>query len=84
MKFKTCSDAIVYECWAINKYKPKWNKQSKKNDALTINIDVEEKWKLYKEIRPVKPIKYESTGFIWKTIAFIYALGMVLKLLGFI
>lgn len=83
IKWKSKSDAQVMETYYINKYKPCYNKQNKRNDALTIKLD-EGTWKLYKEIRPVKALKYQPTGFIWKSIAFIYAAAMVLKLLGLI
>lgn len=83
-KYKTKCDAIVMETYYINLFQSRYNKQNKKNDTLTINIDDKQEWKLYKEIRPTKQVKYESTGFIWKTIAFIYVVGMVMKLLGLI
>ena len=82
-KYKTRADAQIMEVVEINRYKPKFNKLNKQNDSMTLEIK-ENQWKLYKEIRPTKPIKYESTGFIWKTIAFIYAATMVAKLLGLI
>lgn len=82
-KHKTEADALLLEQYYISKYSPKYNKMGQSRDIPTIQLD-EKEWKLYKEIRPVKPVKYESTGFIWKTIAFIYVVGMVAKLLGLI
>ena len=82
-KHKTEADALLLEQFYISKYSPKYNKMGQCRDIPTIQLE-EKEWKLYKEIRPTKPIKYESTGFIWKTIAFIYAVAMVMKLLGLI
>ena len=58
MKHKTKSDAQVWEVWLINKYKPKFNKLNKKNDALTINLG-EENWKVYQVLnKQVEKVKY--------------------------
>lgn len=82
-KYKTRADAQIMEVVEINRCKPKFNKLNKQTDSMTLEIK-ENNWKLYKEIRPSKPVKYESTGFIWKCIAFIYAVFMLAKLLGLI
>ena len=81
-KYKTKCDAIVMETYYINLFSSKFNKQNKKNDGLTIEIDDKQEWKLYKTIREVKPIQYKSTDFVWKSIAFIYLIYMILKLVG--
>ena len=58
MKHKTKSDAQVWEVWLINKYKPKYNKLNKKNDALTIDLG-EENWKVYQVLnKQVEKVKY--------------------------
>lgn len=36
---KTVSDSIVYEAYLIAKYKPKYNKEFKSDDELTIQLD---------------------------------------------
>jgi excinuclease UvrABC nuclease subunit len=82
-KHKTEADALLLEQFYISKYSPKYNKMGQSRDIPTIQLE-EKEWKLYKEIKPIKPLKYESTGFIWKLIAFIYLLGMVMKLIGLI
>ena len=59
MKHKTKSDAQVWEVFLINKYKPKYNKLNKKNDALTINLG-EEDWKVYQVLnKQVEKVKYK-------------------------
>ena len=59
MKHKTKSDAQVWEVWLINKYKPKYNKLNKKNDALTINLG-DEDWKVYQVLnRQFEKVKYK-------------------------
>ena len=59
MKWKTKSDAQVIEVYLINKYKPKFNKLNKKNDALTINLG-EENWKVYQVLnRQLKKVEYK-------------------------
>lgn len=80
MPLKTKSDAIIFETYLINKYKPKFNKQSKKNDAITLNIDIEEKWKLYKVVRrlnvaPTKPMS------IWKSFLLRAGMGIIFLLI---
>ena len=50
IKWKTKSDAQVMEVYFINKYKPKFNKQDKRSDALTIQLD-EKEWKTYQVLK---------------------------------
>ncbi|HSQ88722.1 GIY-YIG nuclease family protein [Romboutsia sp.] len=82
-KYKTKSDAQIMEVVEINRYKPKYNKLNKQNDDMTLDI-IENKWKLYREIRPTKPLRVQNTGFMWKVVAFIYLMFMLGKLLGLI
>ena len=59
MKHKTKSDAQVWEVYLINKYKPKFNKLNKKDDALTIDLG-EENWKVYQVLnRQAEKVKYK-------------------------
>ena len=67
--WKTKSDAQIMEVYFINKYKPKYNKQDKRLDNLTLKLD-EKEWKLYKGLkRQIK--RYEPEGGIltWIMIA---------------
>ena len=67
--WKTKSDAQIMEVYFINKYKPKFNKQDKRLDNLTIQLE-EKEWKLYKGLkRQIK--RYEPEGGIltWVMIA---------------
>ena len=76
MKHRTKSDAQVWETYLINKYKPRYNKLNKKNDALTINLG-EEDWKVYQVLKqPNTRSKKASWGCLtWITIlALIYAI----------
>lgn len=82
-KYKTKSDAQIMEVVEINRYKPIYNKLNKQNDSMTLDIK-ENEWKLYKQIRPIKPLQKQNTGFVWKLVAFMYLLYMILKLIGII
>ena len=50
IKWKTKSDAQVMEVYFINKYKPKFNKQDKRSDTLTIELE-EKEWKTYQVLK---------------------------------
>lgn len=52
MKYKTKADAMIMETYFINKYKPIYNKQNKQMDNITIQLNVDEKWKLYRVLKP--------------------------------
>ena len=80
-KYKTESDSLIMEQFYISKYSPRYNKQGQSRDIPTINLE-EGKWKLYREIKPVKPLKRQDTGIVWKVVAFIYFVAMLAKLLG--
>ncbi|HSQ90328.1 GIY-YIG nuclease family protein [Romboutsia sp.] len=82
-RHKTESDALIMEQFYISKYSPKYNKQGQSRDIPTIALE-EGKWKLYKQIREVKPLQVQNTGLIWKVVAFIYFIFMLGKLLGLI
>ena len=50
INWKTKSDAQVMEVYFINKYKPRFNKQDKRSDALTIQLE-EKEWKTYQVLK---------------------------------
>ncbi len=45
IELSSASDRDVYEIYFINKYKPKYNKQSKRDDELTIKLPEDFRWK---------------------------------------
>lgn len=53
MKYKTKADAMIMETYFINKFKPIYNKQNKQMDNITIQLNIDEKWKLYKILKPI-------------------------------
>ena len=53
IEWKTKSDAQVMEVYYINRYKPRFNKQDKQNDTLTIRLE-EKNWKTYKVLKTAK------------------------------
>lgn len=53
MKYKTKADAMIMETYFINKFKPIYNKQNKQMDSITIQLNIDEKWKLYKILKPI-------------------------------
>ena len=60
--WETKSDAQIMEVYYINKYKPKYNKQDKRLDSLTIQLD-EKEWKTY-EVLKRQVERYEAEGGI--------------------
>ena len=58
IKWKTKCDAQVMEVYYINKYKPRFNKLNKKNDALTIVLD-EKEWKTYQVLKTYTKTEYK-------------------------
>lgn len=75
IKWKTKSDAQVMETYFINKYKPKFNKQNKRSDALTIQLE-EKEWKTYQVLKKqVEPINTKWGCLTWiGLIALVYAI----------
>ena len=69
IQWKTKCDAQIMEVYYINKYKPKYNKQDKRGDNLTIHLE-EKDWKLYKGLkRQVKRYEAEKGVLTWVMIA---------------
>lgn len=83
IKYSTKSDAMIMETYFINKYKPIYNKLNKQNDAITLDLEVKENWKVYKIYkrtnadRPNNIVK--KLGFIGVVIAIIYAFLIFLQ-----
>jgi excinuclease UvrABC nuclease subunit len=64
IKCKTKSDAMIIETYMINKYKPIYNKLNKQSDAITLNIEYEENWKVYRQYKTTNTnYKYKGSSF---------------------
>ena len=79
IKFKTKADAQVFETYFINLYKPKYNKQNKRNDALTIKLDHKD-WKTYQVLKKQVEKSEASWGCLtWVLItSLVYAIYQLL------
>ena len=49
-KYKTESDALIYETYYITKYSPKYNKLGQSRDKPTIQLE-EKEWKTYQVLK---------------------------------
>ncbi len=74
-KHKTESDSLIAETYLITKYNPKYNKLQKSRDIPTMELD--ENWKVYKEIKQVKPLRVQNTGW-WRFVAVGYIILVIL------
>ena len=72
IKWKTKSDAQVMEVYFINKYKPKFNKQDKRSDALTIQLD-EKEWKTYQVLKK----QVENSTPYWGCLTYILIIALI-------
>lgn len=72
IKWKTKSDAQVMETYFINKYKPRYNKQNKRNDALTIQLE-EKEWKTYQVLKK----QVENSTPYWGCLTYILIIALV-------
>lgn len=79
-KCKSESDALILETYFITRDAPKYNKLQQSKDTPTFKLE-EGKWKLYKELKPVKVIRCK-TSILWKVIAFIYLIFAMCYILG--
>ena len=79
MKHKTKSDAQVWEVYLINKYKPKYNKQDKRLDQLTLHLE-EKEWKTY-EVLKRQVERYEAENGILTWIMLAALAGAVIQFL---
>ena len=72
IKWKTKSDAQVMETYFICKYKPKYNKQNKRNDALTIQLE-EKEWKTYQVLKK----QVEKNTPYWGCLTYILIIALI-------
>jgi len=72
IKWKTKSDAQVMEVYFINKYKPKFNKQDKRSDTLTIQLD-EKEWKTYQVLKK----QVERSTPYWGCLTYILIIALI-------
>lgn len=72
IKWKTKSDAQVMETYFINKYKPRYNKQNKRSDALTIQLE-EKEWKTYQVLKK----QVENSTPYWGCLTYILIIALV-------
>ena len=72
IKWKTKSDAQVMEVYFINKYKPKFNKQDKRSDTLTIQLD-EKEWKTYQVLKK----QVEKNTPYWGCLTYILIIALI-------
>ena len=69
IKWATKSDAQIMEVYYINKYKPKYNKQDKRLDQLTLVLE-EKEWKTYEVLkRQVERYDAENGILTWIMLA---------------
>ena len=65
IQWKTKCDAQIMEVYYIQKYKPRYNKQDKRLDNLTLELE-EKEWKLYKGLkRQIKRYEAEKGVLTW-------------------
>ena len=72
IKWKTKSDAQLMEIYFINKYKPRYNKQNKRNDKLTITLD-EKEWKTYQVLKK----QVEKSEASWGCLSWVLITSLV-------
>lgn len=72
IKWKTKSDAQVMEVYYINKYKPRFNKQDKRSDALTIQLE-EKDWKTYQVLKK----QVEKNTPYWGCLTYILIIALI-------
>ena len=60
------------EIYFINKYKPRYNKQKKRNDKLTITLD-EKEWKTYQVLKK----QVEKSEASWGCLTWVLIISLV-------
>ena len=79
IQWKTKCDAQIMEVYYIQKYKPRYNKQDKRLDNLTLELE-EKEWKLYKGLkRQIK--RYEAEGGILTWIMVMVLIVAIIQML---
>lgn len=83
IRYATKSDAMVIETYMINKYKPIYNKLNKQNDTITLNLEIEENWKVYRVYKTTTKYENVNTNGCSGCIVSIGVIGFLLYAIGF-
>ena len=71
-KYKTESDALIYETYYITKYSPKYNKLGQSRDKPTIQLD-EKEWKTYQVLKK----QVEKGEASWGCLTYILIIALI-------
>ena len=71
-KYKTESDALIYETYYITKYSPKYNKLGQSRDKPTIQLE-EKEWKTYQVLKK----QVESNTPYWGCLTYILIIALI-------
>ena len=71
-KYKTESDALIYETYYITKYSPKYNKLGQSRDKPTIQLE-EKDWKTYQVIKK----QVEKGEASWGCLTYILIIALI-------
>ena len=71
-KYKTESDALIYETYYITKYSPKYNKLGQSRDKPTIQLE-EKDWKTYQVFKK----QVENSTPYWGCLTYILIIALV-------
>lgn len=81
LKYATKSDAMIIETYLINKYKPIYNKLNKQNDPITLNLEIEENWNVYRIYKTTRESCY-MLHYFRNTIAKIFSIALSILVLN--
>ena len=71
-KYKTESDALIYETYYITKYSPKYNKLGQSRDKPTVQLE-EKDWKTYQVLKK----QVENSTPYWGCLTYILIIALV-------
>ena len=71
-KYKTESDALIYETYYITKYSPKYNKLGQSRDKPTIQLE-EKEWKTYQVLKN----QVEKSPASWGCLTYILIIALI-------
>ena len=71
-KYKTESDALIYEAYYITKYSPKYNKLGQSRDKPTIQLE-EKEWKTYQVLKK----QVEKNTPYWGCLTYILIIALI-------
>lgn len=71
-KYKTESDALIYETYYITKYSPKYNKLGQSRDKPTVQLD-EKEWKTYQVLKK----QVEKSPASWGCLTYILIIALI-------